>query len=126
MEDTVPSKNSNFAPMEVEAGVDEIASLRNLAQDCRSLLKHLLQDEDSRDDDLIAKEGHWAIRQYAEFNLWCTKVGVDGQGPRAIDVRLKDVPEICWFIKSLLSSLASDLKGPCQYPVGKVQDADVP
>lgn len=60
---------------------------------------------------MIAKEGHWTMRQYAEFNLWCTKIGVDGQGLRSIDVRLKDVPEICWFIRSLLSSLASDLKG---------------
>lgn len=110
--------------MEVEAGVDEIASLQNLAQSCRSLLKQLLQDENSRDEDLIAKEGHWAMRQYAEFNLWCTKLGVDRQGPRSIDVRLKDVPEICWFIKSLLSSLAFDLKGPCLYPVWKVQDAN--
>lgn len=103
--------------MEFETDVDEITSLQNLAQGCRSRLKNLLQDEGLRNEDLVAKEGHWAMRQYAEFNLWCTKVGVDGQGLRSIDVRLKDVPEICWFIRSLLNSLASDLNGQSRYKV---------
>lgn len=120
LDDRAARKNSSLTPMEIETSVDDIASLQNLAQVCRSLLKHLLQDDNSRNEDLIAKEGHWSMRQYAEFNLWCAKVGVDGQGLRAIDVRLKDVPDICWFIRSLLSSLASDLKGQCHYPVYKV------
>lgn len=112
--------------MEIEADVHDIASLQNLAQGCKILLKSLLQDENSRNEDLTAKEGHWAMRQYAEFNLWCTKVGVDGQGLRSIDVRLKDVPEICWFIRSLLSTLTSDLKGKCHFPDYKVQDTNLP
>lgn len=110
--------------MEIEADVDEIASLQNLAQSCKSLLKHLLQDESSQKEDLIAQEGHWAMRQYVEFNLWCTKVGVDGQGLRSIDVRLKDVPEICWFIRSLLNSLMSDLESQCQRLLQKVHGAN--
>lgn len=103
--------------MDFEADVDEITSLQYLAQGCRSRFKNLLQHEDSRDEDLVAKEGHWAMRQHAEFNLWCTKVGVDGQGLRSIDVRLKDVPEICRFIRSLLNSLDSDLDGQSRYRV---------
>lgn len=111
LDNIAASERSNVGAMEFEADVDEITSLQNIAQGCRSRLKTLLQHEDSRNDDLVAKEGHWAMRQYAEFNLWCTKVGVDGQGLRSIDVRLKDLPERCRFIRSLLSSLASDLKG---------------
>ncbi|EJT76976.1 hypothetical protein GGTG_06890 [Gaeumannomyces tritici R3-111a-1] len=45
----------------------------------------------------------------AEFNIWCTKLGVNEPGYRAIDFRLKGVPQICDAINLMLQSLRLDL-----------------
>lgn len=92
-----------------------IVSLKQTAKSCQSFLQRLSQDEENRVDDVKAKEGYWASQQHADFNLWCVKAGIDGEGLRSIDVRLKDVPGICRIILILLESLKRDLNG-CHNP----------
>ncbi|KAH0422826.1 ankyrin repeat protein [Colletotrichum camelliae] len=106
--------------MDLEADVRDIESLQWLAKNCAKLLEALLLEENAQAEEIIAKDGHWVSRQYAEFNLWCVKVGVNGQGLRSIDVRLKDVPETCAVIRDLLKALQSDLK-KIQQPVDSIQ-----
>ncbi|KAK2590356.1 hypothetical protein QQS21_011966 [Conoideocrella luteorostrata] len=84
-------------------------TLKKTALICESHLRKLLEDEEARPRIVVAREGHWASRQFAEFNLWCTKVGVQSEGLQSIDVRLKDVPEICDLLGQLLGSLQRDL-----------------
>ncbi|KAJ0386217.1 hypothetical protein COL922a_004862 [Colletotrichum nupharicola] len=96
--------------MDLEADVKDIESLQWLAKNCAKLLEALLLEENAQAEEIIAKDGHWVSRQYAEFNLWCVKVGVNGQGLGSIDVRLKDVPETCAIIRDLLKSLQNDLQ----------------
>ncbi len=96
---------------EHEADPQDTAKLKQIAQACERGLYKLLQAEEAKDDMLKSGEVHWASRQFAEFNLWCAKVGVHGQGLRSIDIRLKDVPEILDLIRHLLESLERDLNG---------------
>ncbi|KAF4904953.1 hypothetical protein CGCF415_v008507 [Colletotrichum fructicola] len=96
--------------MDLEAEVKDIKSIQWLAKTCSNILEALLLKENAQAEETTSREGHWASRQYAEFNLWCVKVGVHGQGLRSIDIRLKDVPETCAIIRDLLSSLQIDLK----------------
>lgn len=100
--------------MDLEADVKDIKSLQWLAKTCANILEALLIEENAQPEEITAREGHWASRQYAEFNLWCVKVGVHGQGLRSIDIRLKDVPETCAVIRDLLKSLEIDLKSKYQ------------
>ncbi|KAN0082027.1 hypothetical protein V8E54_003325 [Elaphomyces granulatus] len=95
--------------MELEADPKDTACLKHLAQACEKYLRKLSQDEEAQEDIAKAREGYWASRQFAEFNVWCAKVGVNGEGLRSIDVRLKDVPEICELLRHLLQSLERDL-----------------
>ncbi|UKZ73155.1 hypothetical protein TrVFT333_000796 [Trichoderma virens FT-333] len=95
---------------ESEVDPKDTASLRNIALACKRHLQNLQKDEDGQKDTVKAREGYWASRQCAEFNLWCTKVGVYGEGLRSIDVRLKDVPGICELLRQLLQSLEHDLE----------------
>ncbi|SPO04605.1 uncharacterized protein DNG_07290 [Cephalotrichum gorgonifer] len=95
---------------EHESDPKDTLSLRLMAQSCRGHLQELLHVEETREDAAKAEAGHWASHQYAEFNLWCVKVGVDGEGLRSIDVRLKDVPEMCNILLHLLQSLNQDLR----------------
>ncbi|KAF8867424.1 hypothetical protein BDZ45DRAFT_734690 [Acephala macrosclerotiorum] len=97
--------------MKLEADPKDTASLRHLAQACEKHLRKLSQDEEAEAQEDVAKarEGYWASRQFAEFNLWCAKVGVNGEGLRSLDVRLKDVPEICELLRHLLQSVERDL-----------------
>ncbi|KAF5494678.1 hypothetical protein CGCS363_v009111 [Colletotrichum siamense] len=106
--------------MDLEADVKDIESLQWLAKNCAKLLEALLREENAQAEDIIAKDGHWVSRQYAEFNLWCVKVGVNGQGLGSIDVRLKDVPETCAVIRDLLKSLQNDLQ-KIQQPADSIQ-----
>ncbi|KAF0320090.1 ankyrin repeat protein [Colletotrichum asianum] len=106
--------------MDLEADVEDIESLQWLAKDCAKLLDDLLLQENAQAEEIIAKEGHWVSRQYGEFNLWCVKVGVHGQGLRSIDVRLKDVPETCAVVRDLLKSLQNDLE-KIQQPADSIQ-----
>jgi hypothetical protein len=99
------------AIMKSEADPKDTATLKHLAQACERQLLEALRDEEAQEDIVKAREGHWASRQFAEFNLWCTKVGVNGEGLKSIDVRLKDVPEICELFRKLLHSLEQDLNG---------------
>lgn len=85
------------------------ANLKRIAECCERHLHKLLQEEEGQDDMTKAKDGHWASRQFAGFNLWCDKVRVYGEGLRSIDIRLKDVPEICNLLGCLLQSLKRDL-----------------
>ncbi|KAL7919843.1 hypothetical protein ACQKWADRAFT_300213 [Trichoderma austrokoningii] len=96
---------------ESEIGPEDTSSLGHFALACQTRLQELLKEEESQEDAAKAKEGYmfWASRQSAEFNLWCTKVGIHDEGPRAIDVRLKDVPGIFELLKQLLQSLERDL-----------------
>ncbi|UNI24606.1 hypothetical protein JDV02_010341 [Purpureocillium takamizusanense] len=92
-----------------ETDPQETASLKHIAECCERRLYKLLQDEEDQEDIVKARHGHWTSRQYAEFNLWCAKVGIQGEGLRSIDVRLKDVPDICKLLRRLLQSLERDL-----------------
>lgn len=94
-----------------ETVAQKTADLKYIAQCCGPHLHKLLQVEKAQDDIAKAKDGHWASRQSAEFNLWCVKVGVHGEGPRTIDTRLEDEPEICNLLGHLLQSLKRDLNG---------------
>lgn len=96
---------------ELEDDLEDTASLRYAALACHIRLQELLNSEEAQEDAAKAREGYWASRQSAEFNLWCTKVGVYDEGVRAIDVRLKDVPGIFELLKQLLQSLQHDLAG---------------
>ncbi|KAK4074647.1 hypothetical protein Purlil1_12903 [Purpureocillium lilacinum] len=92
-----------------EAVHQETANLKRIAEYCEGHLHKLLPEEEAQDDIAKAKDGHWASRQFVGFNLWCAKVGVHGEGLRSIDIRLKDVPEICNLLGRLLQSLKRDL-----------------
>lgn len=92
------------------AGSMETDSIRLLSQSCRKVLERLFLEEEAQDDVQINRDGHWASRQFSEFNVWCAKVGINGQGLRSVDVRLKELPEICKMIQGLLQSLDQDLK----------------
>lgn len=94
-----------------ERDPEDTSSLGYIALACQIHLEALLKEEESQEGAVKATEGYWASRQSAEFNLWCNKVGVYGEGLRAIDVRLKDVPGISELLKQLLQSLEHDLAG---------------
>ncbi|KAH7007100.1 hypothetical protein EDB80DRAFT_718218 [Ilyonectria destructans] len=93
----------------MEAKPDETASLKKLAQDCETRLRRLSREEEAQKDTAKPKDGYWTSHQVIEFNLWCTKVGVYSEGLRSIDLRLKDVPEICEILRNLLQSLKRDI-----------------
>ncbi|UKZ69082.1 uncharacterized protein TrAtP1_010095 [Trichoderma atroviride] len=106
---------------------EDTLSLGHVALACQIHLQELLKDEESQEDAAKAREGFWASRQSAEFNLWCTKAGVYGEGLRAIDVRLKDVPGIFELLKQLLQSLLHDfaeLQQPDKEPEHAVNNHD--
>lgn len=104
---------------QIESDPKDTASLKRIAENCEGRWRKLLQDEERQEDIIRAKEGHWASRQYAAFNMWCAKVGVHGKGLRSIDVRLKDVPEICKLLLYLLQSMERDLDGENSTEAGK-------
>lgn len=87
------------------------SSLGHVALACQIHLQELLKEEEFQEDAAKSRDGFWASRQSAEFNLWCSKVGVYGEGLRDINVRLKDVPGIFELLKQLLQSLEHDLAG---------------
>lgn len=95
----------------MEAKPDDTASLKKLAQDCETRLRRLSREEEAQKDIAKPKDGYWTSHQVIEFNLWCTKVGVYSEGLRSIDLRLKDVPEICEILRNLLQSLKRDITG---------------
>ncbi len=76
-------------------------SIAHQAAGCQTMLQQLFEE---------TKEDDWVGRQMAELNVWCAKLGVDDQGHRSIDFRLKDVPEMCDAIGLLLQSLRFDLE----------------
>lgn len=104
--------------MDLEASSEDTASIKSLAQACEQHLKRLSEIE-KFPGHTPAGEGYWASRQFAEFNLWCSKIGMSGEGHRSLDYRLKDVPEICSFIKRLLLWLEQDLKGWYPLPLAR-------
>lgn len=97
--------------MDPETDPKDTDSLRHLAEACRKTLQRLMEEEESQEDVHVAEEGHWASRQFAEFNMWCMKVGINHQGLRSIDIRLKDVPGTLEMIRQLLQSLTKDMNG---------------
>ncbi len=80
-------------------------SLAQQAVGCRVMLRKLLEETEQDEHEL----DEWVGRQMAELNVWCAKLGVNDQGHRSIDFRLKDVPEMCDAIGLLLQSLRLDL-----------------
>ncbi|KAL7893947.1 hypothetical protein HDV63DRAFT_163975 [Trichoderma sp. SZMC 28014] len=94
---------------QLEVMSENDSSLGHVALACQIHLQELLREEEFQEDAAKARDGFWASRQSAEFNLWCSKVGVYGEGLRAINVRLKDVPGIFELLKQLLQSLEHDL-----------------
>ncbi|KAK4063855.1 hypothetical protein Trihar35433_8563 [Trichoderma harzianum] len=102
--------------LEYEVGPEDTTRLRDLALVCKRYLQKFLKDEEAKDDKVKVRDEYWASSQCIEFNLWCTKVGVYGEGLRSIDVRLKDVPKIFELLKQLLQSLERDLE-ELQQPV---------
>ncbi|KAL8418965.1 hypothetical protein RB594_002249 [Gaeumannomyces avenae] len=80
-------------------------SLALQAAECQILLRYLKEKNDRHEHEPNERVG----RQMAEFNIWCTKLGVNEPGYRSIDFRLKDVPQICDAINLMLQSLRLDL-----------------
>ncbi|KAK2772879.1 hypothetical protein CKAH01_13783 [Colletotrichum kahawae] len=107
--------------MELQSDPMETASIRLLSQTCRTVLERLFREEEAQEEVQANKDGHWASRQFSEFNIWCAKVGINDRGLRSVDVRLKDVPETCQMIRGLLQSLDQDLK-QIQEPVRNFLD----
>ncbi len=100
------------------------ARLETLAQDCSKQFNDLsLHEQDQDDTGSSTIDRFWALRQSADFNLWCSKLGVDIEGHRSIDFRLKDVPEICDILFQLLQSLQADLEELLQ-PRGQEVDSE--
>jgi hypothetical protein len=89
----------------------DTASLKRLAQSCAIHLQTFSDSEQECHTSQESSDGFWASRQSAEFNMWCAKVGILGEGHRSLDIRLKDVPEIFELLMHLLESLQSDLNG---------------
>ncbi|KAH7176809.1 hypothetical protein EDB81DRAFT_50270 [Dactylonectria macrodidyma] len=94
----------------MEATPEDTASLNKLAQDCETRLRTIAQEEEAQQGATKPKDGTWASHQAIEFSLWCTKVGVHSEGRRSVDIRLKDVPEICDILRNLLQALRCDLE----------------
>ncbi|KAJ5710929.1 hypothetical protein N7488_005085 [Penicillium malachiteum] len=90
-----------------ETDVQETANLRNLAQRCVKNFT-LISKQQGIEDEIV--DSHWAARQSSEFIVWCTNIGVNGEGLRSIDLRLKNIPEISDLLRDLLNSLDCDLK----------------
>ena len=110
--------------MDPEADPKETASLRHLSLTCAKQFQQLSKNEETVENshkkqnkheslsyDDTATDRFWASRLAVEFNLWCARIGVHAEGLRSIDVRLKDVPEICKLLLHLLQALHSDLNG---------------
>lgn len=95
---------------EDESKFEGTTSLAHLARECTELLSDLARAEESNAQD-ASQDLYWASRQWAEYNVWCNNVGTRGEGVRSVDVRLKDVPEICKLLGSLLRYLRHDLQG---------------
>ncbi|KAH7091461.1 hypothetical protein FB567DRAFT_518742 [Paraphoma chrysanthemicola] len=95
----------------MDSGTDphKTVSIRDVARDCATCFEQLLQSEDNRTRSPFTSGPFWASRQYADFNLWWTKVGMSQTGLRSVDVRLKDVPEINTMLLRLLRALHHDL-----------------
>ncbi|RMJ18403.1 hypothetical protein CDV36_001941 [Fusarium kuroshium] len=108
-----------------EATPEVVAGLKQLARSCEEHLRTLLRNEEERNDAYESKEGHWASHHFSEFNLWCAKVGVHGEGLRSLEVRLKDVPEICNLLRAHLQSLKKDLED-LQKPIAVPKEASLP
>ena len=94
-----------------EAEAEDNASLKRLARTCADQLARLSEEEQDEQSSPKPIDGFWALRQCAEFNIWCAKVGVFEEGSRSLDFRLKDVPEVCELLMYLLQSLECDLNG---------------
>lgn len=105
------------ATMERETDPQDTAGLRLLADSCKKKLHSLSEEEEARKQHgvTMTKDRFWVSRQLVEFNLWCHKVGVNGEGIRSLDARLKDVPNLCKLLGHLLQSLQSDLNGQHAY-----------
>ncbi|CAO2658332.1 Nn.00g060550.m01.CDS01 [Neocucurbitaria sp. VM-36] len=101
--------------MDLEVDPQETASLKQLAQSCAKQFRQIAEEEETREASISVRDGFWASRQSAEFNQWCSKIGVNLEGLRSIDMRLKDVPEICELLLQLLQSLHRDLSDLSQH-----------
>ncbi|KAJ6031364.1 hypothetical protein N7540_002096 [Penicillium herquei] len=111
-----------------ETDAKDIATLKELAEKCVGHLI-LISRQEEIESDIVENYSYWATRQSAEFNVWCTNIGMNGKGLRSIDLRLKDVPEICDLLKHLLNSLKHDLKElqhPSEEPATSNNDAENP
>jgi hypothetical protein len=97
--------------MELETDPQDVAKFASLAHACTIRFQELSQHEDAQSDSISSTNDFWMTRQSAEFNIWCNRLGVYSGGTRSIDVRLKDVPEICDILLRLLLSLQEDLDG---------------
>jgi hypothetical protein len=109
--------------MDAETSPDDLTSLRALATSSAQLFARIIQAEE---EDSGQGHGFWASRQVVEFNLWCDRVGVHAEGVRSIDVRLKDVPEICAMLLLLFRSLHRCLRSllDLQLEIGEsIEDA---
>ncbi|KLU85493.1 hypothetical protein MAPG_04516 [Magnaporthiopsis poae ATCC 64411] len=91
-----------------ETNPETTLRLRDMALSCRSHFRKLCELEDS--DTIAGKPtDFWASQQFTEFEIWCSKVGVDRPGAGSLDMRLKDVPELCSMFDHLLSALERSL-----------------
>ena len=99
--------------MDLDQGIDpkDMISLEDCAKRCKRYLQELVWDEEMRDIKIRVREGHWAHRQFAQFNSWCSKVGIAGEGIKSFAFRLKDVPEIYHNFKLLMGPFEMILRG---------------
>ncbi|KAH8665486.1 hypothetical protein BGZ61DRAFT_140648 [Ilyonectria robusta] len=96
------------APLMAKTPSPHATDLAILAMQCREVLKNLLSaclEKDSK-----RQESQLVSRQLAEFNIWCSKIGVNKPGQQSLDYRLKDLPDTSKLIGGLLEVLKQDLQ----------------
>jgi hypothetical protein len=111
--------------MDPEVDPEQTFSLRRLAQTCVEQFQQLSLRGERERFNATGRNGFWLSRQVAEFNTWCSRTNIHSEGLRSIDVRLKDVPEICDILLQLLRSLSLDLDDLIHQPEVSAGSDDV-
>jgi hypothetical protein len=84
---------------DVEISMDAFLELRNVALDCRELLRDLS----------TTRSGAKAREEMARFNILAANMNIYAEGVQALGFKLKDTPDISKLLKGLLEALQNDL-----------------